>query len=137
MDYRIIFYHKQPTSARTRFLKFESGTVCAFSPLPSLAQLIEGKAPKTVLHPAALLRDAEQQLSLDKGLLKAEADFRFSIEVPGETIQVILASIETIDPPFAEAEKAGAAFIDLTQARGLPPVELELLRAAYELVLGG
>jgi hypothetical protein len=34
------------------------------------------------------------------------------------------------------AAAAGAEFIDLTAARGLPRVELELLRLAYEHVLG-
>jgi hypothetical protein len=57
--------------------------------------------------------------------------------VPGEDIDILLASITTVDPPFEEAEKSNAQFIDLTQARGLPPVELELLRSAYELILGG
>ena len=35
MDYRVILYHKQSTSARTRFLLFASGSVCAFEPIPS------------------------------------------------------------------------------------------------------
>ena len=137
MDYRIIFYHKQKTSARTRFLKFGDKTVCGFEALPDLAQVIDHRSDNTVLHPAAILRDAETRLSLDEGILKAEADYRYSVDVPGNSVQIILASIETIDPPFDEVEQSGAEFIDLTQARGLPSVELELLRSAYELILGG
>lgn len=76
-------------------------------------------------------------MGLDDGTLKAEAEYRHSVEVPGGTIQIILANIATMDPPFEQAEKANARFIDLTQARGLPQIELELLRHAYELVLGG
>ena len=49
---------------------------------------------------------------------------------------VYLAHFTSIDPPFEAAEAAGAAFIDLTQARGLPAAELALLRLAYEHVLG-
>lgn len=137
MNYRIIFYHKHPTSARTRFLKWAYGNVCAFEPLPTLAQINDRDAMNTVFHPAAILRDAATRLSLEPGMLKAESDYRFSVEVPDGMVQILLVSIETIDPPFAEAGAMGASFIDLTQARGLPPVELELLRAAYELVLGG
>jgi hypothetical protein len=138
MDYRVILYHKQATSARTRFLKYAYNSVCAFEPIPMPAQQLEfDHASNTVNHPAAILQQVEQRLSLPAGCLKAEGEYRHSVEVPGKTIQIFLACITTIDPPFEEAEKAEAEFIDLTQARGLPGVELELLRHAYELVLGG
>lgn len=137
MNYRAILYHKQATSARTRFLKFNYDSVCAFEPFPKLAQLTEAQADTTPLHPAPVLQKLEQELGLAAESLRAEVEYRHYVEIPGETIQVFLVNIGTIDPPFEQAESAGAAFIDLTQARGLPPVELELLRHAYELVLGG
>ena len=137
MDYRVILYHKQVTSARTRFLKFSHDSVCAFEPIPSLAQLVDGEAVNTLLHPAAVLQEVEDELGLDQGSLKAEAEYRHNVEVPGGKLQIILANITTMDPPFELAEKANAQFIDLTQARGLPQIELDLLRHAYELVLGG
>ncbi|MES9812513.1 MAG: hypothetical protein ABW161_06575 [Candidatus Thiodiazotropha sp.] len=137
MDYRVILYHKQATSARTRFLKFSHDSVCAFDSIPKLAQLVKGVPANTVLHPTAVLQELEGELGLDAGSLKAEAEYQHSVEVPGGTIQVILSNITTVDPPFEQVEKANARFIDLTQARGLPKIELELLRYAYELVLGG
>lgn len=137
MDYRVILYHKQATSARTRFLKFSHGSVCAFETIPKLAQLVDKQPDNTVLHPAAVLHKVEQTLSLDAGTLAAETDYRHSVEVPGGSMQILLARIDSMDPPFDRAEKIGAQFIDLTQARGLPQIELELLRYAYELVLGG
>lgn len=137
LDFRVILYHKQATSARTRFLKFGNDTVCAFEPLPTPAQLLEAAAGNTVIHPAAVLRAVEQWLGFPAGTLKAEGDFRHSVDIPGGQVQIVLAGIDTIDPPFELAGNAGACFIDLTQARGLPQVELELLRHAYELVLGG
>jgi hypothetical protein len=90
-----------------------------------------------VNHPAAILQQTEKRLGFPADSLKAEGEYRQMVEVPGEKIQVILAEITTMDPPFEEAEKLGASFIDLTQARGLPQIELQLLRCAYELVLGG
>ena len=71
------------------------------------------------------------------GDLEAEGGYRHSVEARGGKIPVILAGITTIDPPFDLADRAGATFIDLTQARGLPQIELELLRHAYELLMGG
>ena len=137
MDYRVILYHKQATSARTRFLRFGNGTVCAFEPLPMPAQLLDASPDNTVMHPAAALHAVEQQLGFAAGTLKAEAEYHHSIEVPRGRIHILLASIDALDPPFELAEHAGASFIDLTQARGLPQIELALLRHAYELVLGG
>lgn len=137
MDYRVILYHKQATSARTRFLKFAHESVCAFEPIPMPAQLLEEACGKMVNHPTAILQEVEQRLEFPAGSLKAEGEYRHTVEVPGRNIQIILASINTMDPPFEQAERSNACFIDLTQARGLPSVELELLRHAYELVLGG
>lgn len=55
MDYRVILYHKQATSARTRFLKFSHDSVCAFDSIPKLAQLTDAQPANTVLHPTAVL----------------------------------------------------------------------------------
>ncbi len=137
MDYRVILYHKQATSARTRFLLFGNGSVCSPDAIPMPAALLDEDDSTTVNHPAAILQETEKRLDLPTGSLKAEGEYHHSVEVPGERIQIILGEITTMDPPFEAVEKAGARFIDLTQARGLPQVELELLRSAYELVLGG
>jgi hypothetical protein len=137
MDYRVILYHKQATSARTLFLKLETNSVCLFDPIPMPADLLESDPGNTINHPAAILQETERRLGFPVGCLKAEVEYRHTVEVPGRTIQVILAAITTIDPLFEEAEQSGASFIDLTQARGLPDIELLLLRHAYELVLGG
>lgn len=136
MDYRVILYHKQATSARTRFMKFSYGSVFAFSPVPALAQLCD-QNNNMAIHPAAIIKEVEEKIGLPGGSLKAEGEFQHAIDVPGEEIQVLLTEITTTDPPFDTAEKNNASFIDLTQARGLPQVELELLRSAYELILGG
>ncbi|MEJ2694551.1 MAG: hypothetical protein P8166_16365 [Candidatus Thiodiazotropha sp.] len=132
MDYRIILYHNQATSARTRFLKFAHESVCAFEPIPMPAQVLEQEdAGNMVNHPAAILQDVERRLALPAGCLKAEGEYRHSVEVPGRSIQILLVCITTMDPPFEEAEKVDAQFIDLTQARGLPGVENARLRVFH------
>lgn len=137
MEYRAILFHKQSTSARLRFLRFAHDSVCAFAPIPALAQAHANQSQNPVLHPAPVLKRLEDELGFESGTLRAEEGFRYSVEVPNEKIQVLLVAIVSMDPPFDQAEKIGAEFIDLTQARGLPGVELDLLRGAYELVLGG
>ena len=137
MDYRVILYHKQATIARTRFLKFDNNSVCSPDAIPMPASVLDDDDHTTVIHPASILQETEKLLDFPAGSLKAEGEYRQSVDVSGETIQIILGQITTMDPPFETVEKVGASFIDLTQARGLPQVELALLRSAYELVLGG
>lgn len=135
---RVILYHKQSTSARTRFLRFAYNSVCAFQPLPKLAVLMdEEEFPLVAVHPAAAIRAAEQQLGLAGGGLEAEGEFNMRVDIAGGPVSILLARFTSIDPPFALAATLPASFIDLTEARDLPQVELELLRKAYELILGG
>ncbi len=135
---RLILAHKQRTSARLRFLLFSHG-LTAFAPLPALSTLDEADARESTLayHPVAWLRAAETRLGLPAGSLKLETEFDATVSTPDGPVVVLLASLETIDPPFAEAAALDARFIAITEARGRPPVELELLRRAYACLLGG
>ncbi|MFD2113195.1 hypothetical protein [Thiorhodococcus fuscus] len=135
---RLIMYHKQATSARTRFLKLPYGGVCGFEALPEGASLAsgDGESESLVSHPAPLLREAESQLGLATGSLEAESGYRCKINWEEGSAEVYLAHFTSIDPPFDEVSAQGATFIDLTQARNLPQVELALLRLAYEHILG-
>lgn len=139
---RLIFYHKQDTSARLRFLKFDSGSVCAFEPLPALSQMIDESTDvdvdeSIVTHPAQLVRDAGQSLGLEADAMKIDAGFHASVDSSAGAVRVFLTQFTTIDPPFDRAEKINAQFIDLTEARSLAGVELELLRRVYEHVMTG
>ncbi|MBK1644423.1 hypothetical protein CKO25_07080 [Thiocapsa imhoffii] len=135
---RLIMYHKHATSARTRFLKLAYGGVCGFSAFPAQARVTDPLRPpaRVVRHPAAIVREAEAHLDLPSGSLEVEPGFRCEVEADQELTQVFLARFKSIDPPFEAAHAQGGRFIDLTQARGLPPVELELLRRSYEQILG-
>lgn len=138
---RIIFFHKHGTSARTRFLRFADDTVCAFAPLPQRAAIIDQGAiplpPGIESHPALLLKEGRQRLQMPEGAFELEGEYRVWVDAPGGAIRVLLVRLTDIDPPFEAAAAIGARFIDLTQARDLPAVELLLLRRAYEVILGG
>ncbi len=131
---RLILFHKQKTSARTRFLRF-ADTVLAFGPLAASATLC-AETGVVHPHPAAHLRAAEERLALPAGSLEAVADFDAGVATPDGTVPVLLAGFTSIDPPFAAAAEIGARFASITEARGLPAIELELLRRAYEILIG-
>ena len=136
---RLIMFHQQATSARTRFLRLPHGGVCAFGALPAMSQVVDEPPDEGNLlqHPGRVVHDAEAWLGMDAGSLEAEGNFKAWVDVPGSPVQVFLARFTTIDPPFDEVGATSGSFIDLTQARGLPVAELGLLRRAYEFALGG
>jgi hypothetical protein len=134
-DCRLILCHKQKTSARTRFLMF-AGTALAFGPLPASAVTQPVEAAGLRLHPAAQLRAAEQRLGLPAGSLEAVPDYHLEVATGEGPVPVLLAAFTSIDPPFAAAEACGGRFAAITEARGLPAVELALLRKAYEVLIG-
>lgn len=134
---RLLLFHKQGTSARTRFLRF-SDSLLAFAPLPESAVLrAEGMAPDGFSpRVPTLLKRAEEKLGLPGGSLQVDAEFSATLDTPQGEVPVLLAGFTTLDPPFAAAESVGARFIAITEVRGLPAVELELVRRAYTAILG-
>lgn len=139
-DMRLLLAHKQKTSARVRFLRFPHG-LCAFAALPTASSVLEdAPANRVELHPGLYLRSAETQLGLAAGSLALEAEFNANLATPDGPIQVRLATFTSIDPPFDAAENLGGKFIAITEARGdlnkTSPVELELLRQAYSVLMG-
>lgn len=132
---RLILFHKQATSARTRFLRF-AGTVLAFAPLPAGARLRGAAFPAVLAYPADCLRQAERHLGLAEGSLAPVRDYYADVDTDDGVVPVLLAQCTAIDPPFAAAERVGGRFVALTEARDLPDLELQLLRRAYELLIG-
>jgi len=146
---RVILYHKQSTSAMTRFFRLNGEGeargegVLVGRPLPQLATLLGadadsgGEPAGVVPHPGAIAAELEKWLALPAGSLQVDGDFMQLVEIPGSVVRVFLMRFTTIDPPFDRAEAVDAAFVPLTQTRGLPPVQMELLRTAYATIMEG
>lgn len=133
---RLILLHKHKTSGRVRFLCLPYGVV-AFKVLPPLAALRdEDWSPKIQIHPAAIVREAEVRLGLPEDAIDPEGDFQAWVDTPGGDVPVLLGAFAGIDPPFGAADRIGARFIAITESRALTDVERQLLRRAYEHVLG-
>ena len=103
---RLIMYHKQSTSARTRFLMLAYGGVCGFDALPAQAVIEEAgpESAKVVTHPASVVREAETRLGLPNGSLEAEPGFRCKVAAGDGRTEVFLARFTSIDPPDADSK---------------------------------
>lgn len=131
---RLLCFHTQKTSARTRFLCHGS-SVLAFAALPEESALCTHPV-KVRPHPAALMQNMARHLDLATECLRVNAEFDVAVSTTEGEVSVILIELTTLDPPFAAAEAVGAHFIALTEARRLPSIELNILRKAYEHILG-
>jgi hypothetical protein len=137
---RLVLYHKQATSARTRYLRLGDGSICAFQPLPGEVELCfeDSQDEREVLpHPGAVIAAAEHWLGLDTGALEFHGEFRVRARLNGHSLSIFLLRFTDIDPPFHAADAVGAAFIAITEARGLPTSEMEVLRRSYEYIMEG
>jgi hypothetical protein len=132
---RLLCFHKQGTSARTRFVRWPHGML-AFEPLPAGANLLDEKSALIRRHPADVLVDAATRLGMPADALRAETEFEAVIASPEGEVPVLLVQFTSLDPPFAEVEKHGGKFIAITEARNVGDLELALLRKAYEIIIG-
>ena len=138
-NFRVIFCHKQATSALLRFMLFDNTTACAPDALPKLSSLVQEPAPRTnvVLHPKAAIGSVATPLGFCTSDWERETEFTAHVDVQGGIWPVFLARFTTQDPPFMLARRVDASFVDLARARHLPDTELQLLRIAYEALMEG
>ena len=135
---RVVFFHKQRTSARLRFLIFASGLAAPAALDPTAVLLDEAPAAsgKVALHPAMLACACAEHFGLPRGEVRIDGEFRLHGEERGSSFTLLLAEFLAIDPPFDHAARVGGRFVAITEARGLGQAEREALRRAYAHILG-
>ncbi|PKO59046.1 MAG: hypothetical protein CVU25_03090 [Betaproteobacteria bacterium HGW-Betaproteobacteria-19] len=127
-DLALVLFHKQSTSARLRFARFGDSM---------LAARLEAPADEGVLpHPGALTARATDLLGLPAGALQLDTEFEAEMLAPGGTVSVRLAHFTDIDPPFDALDSAQGRFVSITETRGIPDPERDVLRLVYEHVIG-
>lgn len=139
-DTRLVIFHKQATSARLRFLRFEHG-LFAFAPLDAGVEMLEDESarltpPLVEWHPAVLQRMAEGYIGLAPGSLCMEPEFHGLLPTTKGALRLRALALTTIDPPFEAVERIGGRFISITEARSMSALEREALRGIYEHVIG-
>jgi hypothetical protein len=139
---RFVLYHKQPTSARMRFMVFETGSVLSGSLLPALSLLEDAQerdydSEKIVQLPTNGLLDVVKNLGISASDVRMSFPDMSLVDTAKEKIPVHGVAFTTIDPPIAQVENTGAKFIDMTQARQLSAIDMEILRRIYVHAMEG
>lgn len=121
-------------------MRHATGSVLAPSPLPFLASPIDEEIAEVKLElnrQLALGLRINAELGFEPGLLVVEPDFLRQAEIPRAVVDLHLARFSTHDPPYAEVAAAGGELCLITELRGGHPVEMAMLRWAYEHLLTG
>jgi len=139
-DNRIIIFHKHPVSAKVHFVKQAYGGICGFSELPKLASVLDDEHEIdeiVVQHPAMVAKAVAEGLGVAQADVEVVPSFMQYVDVPDATIKVYLAGMQTHDMPVEALAAKGASLHLITELRGLPPAEMELLQRAYIAIMGG
>lgn len=128
--------HYHAVSARLRFLVEmgeEGMRLCSSLPIPPSATLRRlAAATDAMSDPApasAALHGLCERLTVESGALEIVKGFALALDADAMPSTVLLAR-STAREPFTAPE--GMAWIELPESRRLPPVQQNLLRAAYE-----
>jgi hypothetical protein len=135
---RVILYYNGAISGLTLFVQHPDESVCTPSPLPDLSSVQEeDEMPLDIVHtpPANVVSAISNAMGLPAHLLQADTAYRELVDTPDGIITVYLAHFNALDPPHQLMASKGCKFRTLTELRNRPPVEMELLRRAYVLVM--
>ena len=136
MDWHCVLYHKQRTSARTRFLRIGRDVVYPEPPVDDCEPLDEAEASGSPIrqHPASGLGLLSRELGIAIGELRVDGEPLARI---GQfATPVWLVEVTSTDPPLDEVSAIGGRFVSIMDARDVPREQQELLRSAYERILG-
>jgi len=133
LDWRMLVCHKHPVSARLHFLvpQQRGSGVLLPEALPALSVFAECSDDKPLPHPAMALAQLRQRTGLPE--LEVIGDYQVRLEIPGGILPVYLGALPGHD--LCEPV-AGTRWIAITDSIGMPWLDRELLRRAYEVLIG-
>ncbi len=134
---RVILCHFDSYSTALLFARFGT-SVLAPSPLPEGAGATsEVSAPGAQYEPAAALNALSLRYGLDSAQMSLLDGFQEWISSEEGPIRIHLARFTTFEAPRDAIEPHGGVFKPISEMRGTAMLELNLLRRAFNLIMGG
>ena len=134
---RIILCHFDTYSTALVFARYGS-SVLAPAPLSASASVIP--TPDDVSDhdaPEAVLEALVTRFGLDPASLRLDRGFDAWVSSDTGPVRVHLAQFNTFEAPHQAIEPLGGVFKPISAMRGLPMLELNLLRQIFNLIMGG
>ena len=133
----VILCHFDSYSTALVFARY-GNSVLAPAPLPEAASIMPDSGDVTERHaPGAVLDALAAQYVLDLAPLRLDDSFQAWISSECGPIRIHLARYTTLDAPHPAIEALGAVFKPISELRGVPMIELNLLRQVFNLIMGG
>jgi hypothetical protein len=134
---RVILCHFDSYSAALLFARY-GDSVLAPTPLPEAASAIPAPDDAAAQHaPDAALAALTAQYGLDPKQLKIDDGFQAWMASDSGPIRIHLARFTTFEAPCEAIEPLGGVFKPISQMRGMPVTELNLMRQVFNLMMGG
>lgn len=134
---RVILCHFDSYSTALLFARY-GGSVLAPAPLPESASAMPAPDDAAEQHnPGAVLDALAAQHGLDPAQLKLDEDFQAWLSSDSGPIRIHLARFTTFEAPREAIEPLGGVFKPISEMRGMPMIELNLMRQVFNLIMGG
>lgn len=134
---RVILCHFDSYSAALLFARY-GDSILAPAPLPEAASAIQARGNASAQHePSAVLDALTAQYGLDPKQLKIDEDFQAWMSSDSGPIRIHLVRFTGLDAPHEAIEPLGGVFKPISQMRGMPMTELNLIRQVFDLIMGG
>jgi hypothetical protein len=133
---RVILCHFDSYSAALHFARY-GDSILAPAPLSAQASAIAAPEPAAEHHsPAPVIDALAARYGLDPAQLQLDEGFEAWLSDETGPVRVHLVRFTTFDAPHAALEPLGGVFKPISQMRGMPPLELNLMRQVFNLIIG-
>lgn len=134
---RVILCHYDSYSSALHFARY-GNTIIMPTPLPEGASTISAPDEATELHSPSKVFDALIAKSgLDPTPLKLDDDFETWMSSDSGPIRIHLVHFNTLDIPRAAIEPLDGIFRSISEMRGMPMLELNMMRQVFNQIIGG
>jgi hypothetical protein len=134
---RVILCHFDSYSAALNFARY-GDSVLAPAPLSAQASAIDAPGSAAEHYSPGPVVDAlAAQYGLDAGQLLLDHDFQAWLSDNSVPVRIHLVRFTTFEAPHAAIEPLGGVFKPISGMRGMPPLELNLMRQVFNQIIGG
>lgn len=134
---RMILCHFDSYSTALVFARY-GASILAPTPLPETASAMPPPSDAGEQHaPSAVLDAVAAQQKLNPAQLKLDDGFQAWMTSDNGPIRIHLARFTTLDAPHAALQPSSGVFKPISGMRGMPMIELNLMRQVFDLIMGG